>query len=67
VNVTSTGDTGQIFSQGHYHMTDSAQSWDFSDDLPHVGISYAVIFNSGKDTTGLNSHFSQHHTNHPAL
>ena len=30
-----------------------------------IGIHYVVIFNSGKNTSGMNSHFSQNHVSHP--
>ena len=64
VNVASAGNTGTFQSMGHYHDFDPVVNYDFSDDAPAVGINYMVIFNSGKNTTGLNSHFSQNHTNH---
>jgi len=64
VDVTSAGDAGYFLSMGHYHPFDPRIHYDFSDNTPGVGVSYVVIFNSGKNTTGLNSHFSQNHTNH---
>jgi len=64
VNVTSAGSAGTFFSQGHYHEFNQAQYLDYTDNAPAIGVMYMVIFNSGKNTTGLNSHFSQNHTNH---
>ena len=51
-------------SMGHYHEFDQGAHYDYSDNDPAIGIMYMVIFNSGKNTSGLNSHFSQNHTNH---
>ena len=64
VNVTSVGSAGTFITQGHYHEFDQAVSLDYSDDAPAIGIMYMVIYNSGKNIDGLNSHFSQNHTNH---
>jgi len=64
VNVTGAGTAGKIMSMGHYHEVDQAQSYDYSDNAPAIGIMYMVIYNSGKNTDGLNSHFSQNHVNH---
>jgi len=64
VNVTSQGDTGTIQSMAHGHYVDQAYSYDYSDDAPGIGVMYMVIFNSGKNTVGLNDHFSQNHVNH---
>ena len=69
VNVTGAGTDGKIMSMGHIHsMEDTAQYYDTS-VMNHagygIGIMYMVIFNSGKNTTGLNSHFSQNHVSHP--
>ena len=69
VNVTGAGTDGKIMSMGHIHsMEDTAQYYDTSVMNPAgygIGIMYMVIFNSGKNTTGLNSHFSQNHVSHP--
>jgi len=64
VNVTNAGTAGKIMSMGHYHEFDQGAHYDYSDNDPAIGIMYMVIFNSGKNTSGLNSHFSQNHTNH---
>ena len=64
VNVTNAGTAGKIYSIGNVRAHDMVDTLDYSDDEPHIGIMYMVVFNSGKDTTGLNSHFSQNHTNH---
>ena len=64
VNVTSAGSAGTFLSHGHYHPFNPETEYDYSDNSPAAGVSYMVIFNSGKNTTGLNSHFSQNHTNH---
>jgi hypothetical protein len=64
VNVTSAGSAGTFLSMGHFHPFDPRIHYDFSDNAPAAGVSYVVIFNSGKNTTGLNSHFSQNHTDH---
>ena len=65
VNVTGAGTSGVLLSMGHYHSSiDQAHSYDYSDNAPAIGIMYMVIFNSGKNTTGLNSHFSQNHVDH---
>jgi hypothetical protein len=64
VNVTSAGTDGKIMSMNHTHSYDQSSLYDYSDDSPHIGIMYMVVFNSGKNTTGLNAHFSQNHTNH---
>jgi hypothetical protein len=45
-----------------------AANWtdeNYSNDNQNIGVMYAVIFNSGKNTTGLNAHFSQNHLSHP--
>ena len=64
VNVTGAGTDGKIMSAAHSHSYDQSTRYDYSDDAPHIGIMYMVVFNSGKNTTGLNAHFSQNHTNH---
>jgi len=61
VNVTSSGDAGSFLSMGHTHEFDQA---DFT-PAAGFGVMYAVIYNSGKNTTGLNSHFAQNHISHP--
>ena len=56
-------------SMGHAHAEEAtAQAWDDATTAAGygVGIMYTVIFNSGKNTTGLNSHFSQNHVDHTA-
>ena len=69
VNVTSAGTAGKIMSMGHQHrQEDTAQYYDTSVMNPAgygIGVMYMVVFNSGKNTTGLNSHFSQNHVSHP--
>jgi len=69
VNVTSAGTAGKIMSMGHLHsQEDTAQYYDTSVMNPAgygIGVMYMVVFNSGKNTTGLNSHFSQNHVSHP--
>jgi hypothetical protein len=64
VNVTGAGTAGKMYSLGNVRSHDMVDTFDYSDDEPHIGIMYMVVFNSGKNTTGLNSHFSQNHTNH---
>ena len=64
VNVTGAGTAGKVYSIGNVRSHDMVAFFDYSDDDPHIGIMYMVVFNSGKNTTGLNSHFSQNHTNH---
>ena len=51
-------------SMGHGHEVDQAYNYDYSDNDPAIGVMYMVVFNSGKNTTGLNSHFSQNHVDH---
>ena len=63
-NVTSAGTSGLIMSMGHGHEVDQAYNYDYSDNDPAIGVMYMVVFNSGKNTTGLNSHFSQNHVDH---
>jgi hypothetical protein len=63
-NVTGAGTSGLMMSMGHGHIINQAYANDYSDNDPAIGIMYMVVFNSGKNTTGLNSHFSQNHTNH---
>jgi len=66
-DVTGAGTTGLIMSMGHGHAEEAtAQAWDDATTAAGygVGIMYTVIFNSGKNTTGLNSHFSQNHVDH---
>ena len=46
---------------GHVHEYDQA-AWTASGGF---GVMYAVIYNSGKNTSGLNSHFAQNHISHP--
>jgi len=61
VNVTSAGDAGTFLSMGHTHEYDQA-AYTASGG---IGVMYAVIYNSGKNTSGLNSHFAQNHISHP--
>jgi len=63
-DVTGAGTTGLIMSMGHGHSFDQAVYYDWTQDTNSLGIMYMVVFNSGKNTTGLNSHFSQNHVNH---
>jgi len=68
-NITAVPGTaaGLIMSMGHGHAEEAtAQAWDDATTASGygVGIMYSVIFNSGKNTTGLNSHFSQNHVDH---
>jgi hypothetical protein len=68
VNVTGAGTAGNIYSMGNGRSYDRAANWtdaNYDTDNQNIGIMYAVIFNSGKNTTGLNSHFSQNHLSHP--
>ena len=64
VTYYKNGNPCRIISNKHFSCDEERYDYDFSDNDPGVGIMYAVIFNSGKNTTGLNSHFSQNHTNH---
>ena len=64
VNVTSSGSAGTIIRALHGHEFDQAAFYDYSDNSPAIGVMYMVVFNSGKNTTGLNSHFSANHTDH---
>ena len=67
INVTGAGTDGIIMSIAHAHNEeDTAQVWnDATTDYGYgIGIMYAVIFNSSKNTVGLNDHFSQHHIDH---
>jgi len=64
VNVTGAGTAGNLYSMGNVRSFTQAVLYDYSDDDPAIGIMYMVIFNSGKNTTGLNAHFSQNHVNH---
>ena len=64
VNVTSAGSAGFFMSMGHYHSFNPEVQYDYSDNAPAAGVNYMVVFNSGKNTVGLNDHFSQNHTNH---
>ena len=64
-DVTVAGTAGKVMSMGHFHTgIDQAYSYDYSDNDPGIGVMYMVIFNSGKNTVGLNSHFSQNHVDH---
>jgi len=69
VNVSSAGTSAKLMSMGHGHaQEDTAQYYDTSVMNPAgygIGVMYMVVFNSGKNTTGLNSHFSQNHVSHP--
>jgi hypothetical protein len=49
----------------HTHGYDQAGNWNYASGGGGIGIMYAVVYNSGKNTTGLNSHFSQNHVSHP--
>ena len=49
----------------HTHTHDQAASWNYASGGSGIGIMYAVVYNSGKNTTGLNAHFSQNHVSHP--
>ena len=64
-SVNTAGNAGTFLSMGHGHDYDQASVYDYSDNNPAAGIMYMVVFNSGKNTSGLNSHFSQNHTSHP--
>jgi hypothetical protein len=69
VNVTGAGTAGKLYSIGHVRtQEDTAQYYDTSvmNSAGYgIGVMYMVVFNSGKNTTGLNSHFSQNHVSHP--
>ena len=68
VNVTSAGTAGKVYSMANGRSYDRAATWtdaNYDTDNQNIGIMYAVIFNSGKNTSGLNSHFSQNHLSHP--
>ena len=68
VNVTTAGTDGKLYSMGNTRSYDRAANWtdaNYDTDNQNIGIMYAVIFNSGKNTSGLNSHFSQNHLSHP--
>jgi len=73
VDVTTTaGNAGLMLPLKHTHVTATGQYIDptsssgvYAWQNMGAGVMYAVIFNSGKNTTGLNEHFSQNHTNHP--
>ena len=68
VNVTGAGTAGKVYSMGNGRSYDRAAVWtdaNYDTDNQNIGIMYAVIFNSGKNTSGLNSHFSQNHLSHP--
>ena len=64
VNVTSAGTAGSLMRMTHHHVYNQAAFYDYSDNNPAIGVMYAVVFNSGKNTSGLNSHYSQNHTDH---
>ena len=67
-NVTTAGTAGKIYSMGNTRSYARAANWtdeNYSNDNQNIGVMYAVIFNSGKNTTGLNAHFSQNHLSHP--
>ena len=64
VNVTSAGTAGSLMRMTHHHVYNQAAFYDYSDNDPAIGVMYAVVFNSGKNTSGLNSHYSQNHTDH---
>lgn len=76
VNVTVAGTTGNLLPQKHVHHVSTGQFIDpTSSDTPNTnntswkdiggGVMYLVLYNSGKNVAGLNSHFSQNHINHP--
>jgi hypothetical protein len=69
VNVTGAGTAGKMYSMGNARFQeDTAQYYNTSEMNPAgygIGVMYMVVFNSGKNTTGLNSHFSQNHVSHP--
>jgi len=68
VNVTGAGTAGKMYSMGNTRAYDQSSNWtddDYDTDNENIGIMYAVIFNSGKNTSGLNAHFSQNHLSHP--
>ena len=42
----------------HTHTVDQAASWNYASGGSGIGVMYAVVYNSGKNTVGLNAHFS---------
>ena len=60
--VTGAGNAGTVLRMDHTHDVGDGSAGDV--DTFGLGVMYMVVFNSGKNTTGLNTHFSQNHSTH---
>ena len=68
VDAGNGGNPGKIYSIANTRSFTSNDPWadsDYDTDNQNIGIMYMVVFNSGKNTSGMNTHFSQNHLSHP--